>query len=163
VNLSEKIAARIMTRPQLLQQAARWRIHDRKIVFTNGVFDLLHPGHLFSLEEAAKEGDYLVVGLNSDASVKRLKGPDRPIQDEQTRAYILASLLVVDAVVIFEEDTPRELVMSFLPDVMVKGGDYAVGDVAGGKEVIDAGGRVVINPIREGFSTTSLITQLSKK
>jgi D-glycero-beta-D-manno-heptose 1-phosphate adenylyltransferase len=126
------------------------------------VFDILHPGHIFSLSQAAAEADYLVVGLNADSSVKRLKGDSRPVNNEDARALVLASLVYVDAVVLFEEDTPRELISSLLPDVLVKGGDYTVEQVAGSREVIAAGGRVVINPILEGHSTTSIIDRLKK-
>ena len=132
----------------------------KKISFTNGVFDILHQGHIFSLSQAAKEGDYLVVGLNADVSVKRLKGESRPVNDQDSRALILASLVMVDAVVLFEEDTQLELIKAILPDVLVKGGDYTVEQIAGAKEVIKNGGKVVINPILEGFSTTSLIEQM---
>src|SRR5690349_3112779 len=133
-----------------------------KIVFTNGVFDILHQGHIYSLSQAAKEADFLIVGLNSDASVKKLKGDTRPVNNQDARALLLASLVMVDAVVIFEEDTPLELIKSIMPDVLVKGGDYTVEQIAGAKEVIANGGRVVINPILEGFSTTAIIGQLRK-
>jgi len=129
-------------------------------VFTNGVFDILHPGHIFSLSQAAKEADFLVVGLNSDDSVKRLKGKERPVHDQDSRALLLASLLMVDAVVIFHEDTPLQLINSIEPDVLVKGGDYTIEQIVGAKEVIANGGRVVINPVIDGYSTTSLIDKL---
>ena len=129
-------------------------------MFTNGVFDILHPGHIFSLSQAAKEADSLIVGLNSDESVKRLKGHQRPVNNQDSRALLLASLLMVDAVVIFEEDTPLELINSIKPDVLVKGGDYTIEQIVGAKEVIADGGRVVINPVIEGYSTTSIIDKL---
>jgi len=129
-------------------------------VFTNGVFDILHPGHIFSLSQAAKEADFLIVGLNSDESVKRLKGHQRPVNNQDSRAFLLASLLMVDVVVIFEEDTPLELINSIKPDVLVKGGDYTIEQIVGAKEVIANGGRVVINPVIEGYSTTSIIDKL---
>jgi len=132
----------------------------KSIVFTNGVFDILHPGHIFSLSQAAKEADFLIVGLNSDNSVKRLKGQQRPVNNQDSRALLLASLLMVDAVVIFEEDTPLELINSIRPDVLVKGGDYTIENIVGAKEVISNGGRVVINPVIEGYSTTSIIDKL---
>jgi D-beta-D-heptose 7-phosphate kinase/D-beta-D-heptose 1-phosphate adenosyltransferase len=135
----------------------------KKIVFTNGVFDILHQGHIFSLSQAAKEGDYLIVGLNADASVKRLKGESRPVNNQESRALVLASLLMVDAVVLFEEDTPLELIKAIMPDVLVKGGDYTVDQIAGAKEVMSNGGRVIINPILEGFSTTSIIEQMKSR
>lgn len=159
---AEQITGKIFTLPQLLKQLAHWRLKDKKIVFTNGVFDILHKGHIYSLSEAAKEADYLVVGLNADASVKRLKGESRPVNDEKSRALILASLLIVDAVVIFEDDTPLELIKAIMPDVLVKGGDYTVEQIAGAKDVMANGGRVIINPILEGFSTTGVIEGLKK-
>ena len=132
----------------------------RSIVFTNGVFDILHPGHIFSLSQAAKEADFLIVGLNSDESVKRLKGKQRPINHQDSRALILASLLMVDVVVIFEEDTPLQLINTIKPDVLVKGGDYTIEQIVGAKEVIEQGGRVVINPLVDGYSTTTIIEKL---
>lgn len=156
------VPRKIYTLPDLLKDVKEWRINNKTISFTNGCFDILHEGHIASLSQAASEGDYLIVGLNSNASVKRLKGPTRPVNNEHSRALLLASLLIVDAVVIFEEDTPLELVKAILPDVMVKGGDYTVDQIEGAKEVIANGGRVVINPIVEGFSTTSIIEQLKR-
>lgn len=135
---------------------------EKKISFTNGVFDILHPGHIFSLSQAAKEADYLVVGLNSDESVKRLKGDGRPVNGEDARALILASLILVDVVIIFEEDTPLELIKAIKPDVLVKGGDYKIEQIVGAKEVVAHGGRVVINPLIEGFSTTAIIEKLTR-
>lgn len=159
---ADLIAEKILSKEQVVKKAAAWRVMSKKIAFTNGVFDILHQGHIYSLSEAAKEGDYLVVGLNADASVKRLKGESRPINNEQSRALVLASLVMVDAVVLFQEDTPLELIKSIMPDVLVKGGDYTVDQIAGAKEVIAKGGRVVINPILEGFSTTSIVEQNRK-
>jgi rfaE bifunctional protein nucleotidyltransferase chain/domain len=156
----DAIEKKIFTLPQMLAQVASWRVQNKTIAFTNGCFDILHEGLIFSLSEAAREGDYLIVGVNSDQSTKRLKGPERPINHEHSRLLLLASLAIVDAVVLFEEDTPRELVTALLPDVMVKGGDYTVEQIAGAKEVIANGGRVVINPIVQGFSTTGIIQQI---
>ena len=157
MNRSDLITSRVFTNEQILQQVNRWRLHQKKIAFTNGVFDIIHAGHIFSLSEAAREADYLVVGLNSDASVKRLKGDGRPLNDEVSRAQVLASLIMVDAVVLFESDTPLDLIISIMPDVIVKGGDYTAEQVVGAKEVVANGGRVVINPLKEGLSTTALI------
>jgi rfaE bifunctional protein nucleotidyltransferase chain/domain len=154
------IPQKIYSRSGIVQKAAQWRILGKKIAFTNGVFDLLHAGHIFSLSQAAGEADYLIVGLNSDASVKRLKGKDRPVNDQEGRALLLASLIMADAVVIFEEDTPLELITSIMPDVLVKGGDYTTEQIAGAREVIQNGGRVVINPLIEHLSTTSIIEQI---
>ena len=156
------IPEKIFTAVEIVQKVAHWRLLSGKVAFTNGVFDILHQGHIYSLSQAAKEADYLIVGLNSDASVKRLKGDGRPVNNEQSRALLLASLLMVDAVVVFEEDTPLKLIKTIMPDVLVKGGDYTVEQIAGAKEVIENGGRVVINPILEGFSTSAIIEQLKK-
>ena len=130
-------------------------------MFTNGVFDLLHPGHIDILTGARAEGGHLVVGLNSDASVRRLgKGPERPVRSERDRSVVLAALEMVDAVVIFDQDTPLELVRALEPDVIVKGGDYTPSSVVGAAEVTARGGRVVIIPITAGHSTTSTIEKL---
>jgi rfaE bifunctional protein nucleotidyltransferase chain/domain len=151
-------------RDKVLDRAAavHWRVScDGPVVFTNGVFDLLHPGHVDVLLGARTEGAYLVVGINSDASVRRLgKGPERPIRNERERAYVLAALEAVDAVVIFDEDTPAALVAALQPDVLVKGGDYRAEDVAGGDVVRARGGRVVIIPLTAGHSTTATIAKL---
>ena len=159
---SDLIPQKIFSLHQIVQKVAQWRVLGKKIAFTNGVFDIIHQGHIFSLSQAAKEADYLIVGLNADKSVKRLKGESRPVNNEQSRSLILASLIMVDAVVLFEEDTPLEMIKAIMPDVLVKGGDYSVEQIAGAKEVIAFGGRVVINPILDGFSTTSII-EMSKK
>jgi D-beta-D-heptose 7-phosphate kinase/D-beta-D-heptose 1-phosphate adenosyltransferase len=142
-------------------EARRWRNAVRgRLVFTNGVFDLLHPGHVDVLLGARRQGDALVVGLNSDASVQRLKGPGRPVRSEDERAYVLAALEMVDAVVVFGEDTPLELVRHLEPDVIVKGGDYSPETVVGAREVRARGGQVVIIPLTPGQSTTSIIEKL---
>ncbi len=146
----------------LQQQMARWRLLGKKVVFTNGCFDILHAGHIASLMEAAQHGDVLVAGINADASVKKLKGPERPVNDERSRAFLIASLAVVDAVIIFPEDTPRELITTIKPDVLVKGGDYKIEDIAGAKEVLAWGGQVFQNPIVPGFSTTTLIEKIQR-
>lgn len=130
-------------------------------MFTNGVFDLLHPGHVDVLTAARERGDFLLVGLNSDDSVKRLKGPDRPVRSEAARAYVVAALEAVDAVVMFGEDTPLELIMALRPDVIVKGGDYSEDTIVGAREVSEWGGEVVVIPLTPGQSTTSIIEKLS--
>jgi D-glycero-beta-D-manno-heptose 1-phosphate adenylyltransferase len=150
----------VLPLPQLLQTISQWKVLEKTVAFTNGVFDILHPGHIFSLSQAAQEADYLIVGLNSDESVRRLKGKDRPINNQESRSLILAALLMVDAVVIFDEDTPLELINVARPDVLIKGGDYAIEQIVGAREVIANGGRVVINPIVEGYSTTEIIRKL---
>jgi D-beta-D-heptose 7-phosphate kinase/D-beta-D-heptose 1-phosphate adenosyltransferase len=137
-----------------------WKVTGKTVSFTNGCFDILHAGHLYSIGEAAKEADYLVVGLNSDESVKRLKGPSRPINTSLHRAFVLANLVLVDLVVVFEQDTPFELINALLPDVLVKGGDYTIDSIIGAKEVIANGGKVIINSIVEGLSTTGLIEKM---
>jgi len=157
----EIIQQKILDLPGLLHQVRRWRVLGKTIAFTNGVFDIMHVGHIASLSEAAREAEFLIVGLNSDASTRRLKGPQRPVNDQQARATLLASLLMVDAVTIFDEDTPLELIKAVMPDVMVKGGDYTIDQIVGAKEVMAAGGRAVINPIVQGFSTTGLIDKIS--
>ncbi len=136
------------------------RFQKKKIVFTNGCFDILHQGHLQSLNQAAAFGDFLIVGLNADASVKRLKGNTRPINDENSRAIVMANLMMVDAVIIFEEDTPLQLIQSIKPNVLVKGGDYTIDQIVGAKEVTANGGTVEIIPILAGFSTTSIIKKM---
>jgi len=154
------IPKKLLTKEEAVQRVAQWRFLGKTVAFTNGVFDILHQGHIFSLSQAAKEADFLIVGLNADNSVKRLKGESRPVNNQESRALVLSSLLMVDAVILFEEDTPLDLITSLLPDILVKGGDYNLEQIAGAKEVIDNGGRVVINPILEGFSTTGIIDQL---
>ena len=157
---TQAIPTKIFSQPELMMQVKRWKLQNKKIVFTKGVFDILHEGHIASLCEAALYGDVLIVGVNADASVKRLKGNSRPVNGENARTLLLASLLMTDAVIIFEEDTPQQLIAALLPDTLVKGGDYTVDQVAGSREVIAGGGRVVINEILEGFSTTSLLEKM---
>lgn len=152
---------KVLTLDQMKGRAAAWRSTRQKIVFTNGCFDLLHIGHITLLEDARREGDRLVVGINSDASVRGLKGQARPIVGERERGRILAALTAVDAVVVFGEPTPMNLILSLRPDVIVKGGDYDESTVVGAREVRSWGGRVKIVPIVEGFSTTKLIAKAS--
>ncbi len=150
-------ATKIMT----WSDAAAWRGRVRgPLVFTNGVFDLLHPGHVDVLLGARREGEALVVGVNSDDSVRRLKGADRPVRNEGERSYVLAAVEAVDAVVLFEQDTPLELIRHLRPEVLVKGGDYAEGAIVGAREVKSWGGRVAVVPLRPGQSTTSIIERL---
>lgn len=156
------IARKIYTLPELIYKVAQERVLGKTIAFTNGCFDILHRGHIASLSQAASEADFLIVGLNSDASTKGLKGQGRPVNDEQSRALLLAATIIVDAVVLFDEPTPLELIKAIKPDVIVKGGDYTVEQIAGAKEVMAYGGRVVINPIVEGFSTTKILEKITK-
>jgi D-glycero-beta-D-manno-heptose 1-phosphate adenylyltransferase len=132
----------------------------KKVVFTNGCFDIIHQGHLTSLHTAAQYGNFLIVGINSDASVQRLKGPTRPINDTHSRALVMANLMMVDAVIVFDQDTPLELITAIMPNVLVKGGDYTIDQIVGAKEVIANGGSVKIVPIVAGFSTTSIIEKM---
>jgi rfaE bifunctional protein nucleotidyltransferase chain/domain len=143
------------------ESARAWRRSLRgRLVFTNGVFDLLHPGHVDVLRGARARGDALIVGVNTDASVRRLKGPARPIRSEQDRLYVLAALEVVDAVVLFDEDTPLDLVRTLEPDVIAKGGDYAPDEIVGADEVRARGGEVVVIPLTVGHSTTLIIQRI---
>jgi D-beta-D-heptose 7-phosphate kinase/D-beta-D-heptose 1-phosphate adenosyltransferase len=160
MNQPQVIQLKIYSPKEIVFQVNRWKLLSKTISFTNGCFDILHPGHIASLSDAAREADLLVVGLNSDASAHRLKGAGRPVMDEQSRALMLSSLLMVDAVLIFDEDTPLELIELVKPDVLVKGGDYTIDEIVGAKEVIASGGRVVINPIVAGFSTTGIIDKI---
>jgi rfaE bifunctional protein nucleotidyltransferase chain/domain len=141
------------------EQAAEY-VRGMGLVFTNGCFDLLHGGHIYTLRKAKEEGGVLFVGLNSDSSVRRLKGEGRPIMPEAERAEVLSALEMVDGVVIFDEDTPLELIKELRPQVLVKGGDYTVEQVAGAKEMLSWGGRVVIIPYLEGYSTTNILQRL---
>lgn len=159
---TELLEQKILSREALKRRVLQWKFLGKKIAFTNGCFDILHKGHISSLSAAAREADLLIVGVNSDASTKRLKGPLRPINDEHSRSELLAALFMVDAVVIFEEDTPAELINEIMPDVLVKGGDYTIDQIVGAQQVIDSGGRVVVNPIIEGYSTTGIIEKIVK-
>lgn len=159
---TKHIPQKILNAHQLQQELMRWRKFSKKIAFTNGCFDILHAGHIHSLMQAASFADVLIVGLNSDASTKRLKGKNRPVNNEQNRALLLASLVMVDAVVLFDEDTPFELISSVMPDVLIKGGDYTVDTIVGAKEVIANGGSVEIIPLVDGLSTTSLLQKIER-
>jgi D-glycero-beta-D-manno-heptose 1-phosphate adenylyltransferase len=163
LNPGNSIQNKISTLPELQRRISQWRVLNKKIAFTNGCFDILHAGHIASLTEAARQADYLVVAINADISIKGLKGENRPVNDENARALVIAALAMVDAVIIFSEPTPRELIMEIRPDVLIKGGDYKVEEIAGAKEVIAWGGKVVLNPIVEGYSTTSIINKLQNK
>ncbi len=135
---------------------------NKKIVFTNGCFDILHRGHVTYLSEARKLGDLLVLGVNSDASVKRLKGPERPINNENDRSYVLSQLKAVDFTEIFTEDTPLDLILKIRPSILVKGGDWKIEQIVGGKEVIADGGQVFSLNFVDGYSTTSLIHKIQE-
>ena len=153
--------AKIFSAAQGQETIQRWRRHGLRVGFTNGVFDLLHPGHVTLLRKARAACDRLLVGVNSDASVKRLKGKDRPLQDEASRATVLASLASVDGVVIFDEDSPLALIQQLRPDLLVKGADYTLDKVVGAREVQGWGGRVVLVDLEQGHSTTRLVGKAS--
>lgn len=148
--------SKIFELPALQAKVGEWKRRGQKVVMTNGCFDILHAGHIRYLEAAAQKGDHLIVAVNSDDSVRRLKGEDRPINILSSRLYLVASLQCVDAVCSFSEDTPLDLIKLILPDVLVKGGDYKIDEIAGAKEVIENGGTVEIIPFIEGFSTTKI-------
>jgi len=150
----------ILTLEEAILRFGREKRNGRRIVFTNGCFDLLHPGHIGSLEQARSLGDALIVGLNSDASVRQLKGAGRPVLSERERAEILAALECVDAVVIFDAPTPREVIARLLPDILVKGGDWPGDQIVGREEVEAAGGRVVSIPVVPGYSTTAILRKI---
>ncbi len=154
------IQRKIHSRQTLVRQCNIWRQSSSRIVFTNGCFDILHHGHLDYLARAADYGNVLVVGVNTDASVRKLKGPDRPVTSESDRAFQLASLLCVDAVCLFEEETPLSLIETIKPDVLVKGGDYTIDRIVGADFVQQNGGSVEIIPFVQGYSTTGLIERI---
>lgn len=156
------IKNKIHTREDMIRLCNVWRASGQKIVFTNGCFDILHHGHLDLLANAADKGNKLVLALNTDASVRRLKGPERPVTHEDDRAFQAASLLCVDAVCMFDEDTPLEIIQLLKPDVLVKGGDYTVDQIVGAPFVMQNGGSVEIIPFVSGYSTTSIISRIKK-
>ena len=151
-----------LDREGLERFVAEARAAGRRIVFTNGVFDILHPGHLRYLQAARRHGDLLVIGLNSDASVRRNKGPERPINPETERAEVLAALECVDAVSIFDDDTPADIIRRVQPDILVKGADWPADEIVGRDTVEARGGRVVLAPVESGYSTTSLIDRVRR-
>jgi rfaE bifunctional protein nucleotidyltransferase chain/domain len=147
---------------ELMLLVNRWKFKNEKIVFTNGCFDLIHRGHIEYLASAADLGTKLIIGLNSDNSIQKLKGPNRPVNTQADRALSLGALRFVDALVIFEEETPLELINAIQPDILIKGGDYSIDTIVGAPEVLSRGGRVEIIPFTSGYSTTKLIEQLKK-
>jgi D-glycero-beta-D-manno-heptose 1-phosphate adenylyltransferase len=154
------LTSSILTLEEAVSRHGRRSRGNRKVVFTNGCFDLLHPGHIRTLEQARSLGDILIVGLNSDASVKDLKGPNRPVIPERERAEILAALESVDAVILFSEPTPKEVIARLVPDVLVKGGDWAGDQIVGREEVEAAAGRVVSIPFVSGYSTSAILQKI---
>lgn len=159
---TEILSQKILDADQLRRTLNLWRFQQKRIVFTNGCFDILHLGHVDYLAKASDLGDILVIGLNTDASVSRIKGPDRPVNDEQARARLLAALQFVDAVVLFDEATPYELIKKVQPDVLVKGKDYKAEEVVGYDIVTAKGGHVETIDLVAGYSTTALIEKLKK-
>jgi rfaE bifunctional protein nucleotidyltransferase chain/domain len=158
----QTIASKIYTLDALAKQCTQWKAQGHKVVFTNGVFDLVHVGHLSYMAAAADLGQKLIIGLNSDASVKRLKGPSRPVNTQQSRAMMLAAMFFIDAVVIFDEDTPYNLITTLLPDVLVKGGDYTIDNIVGAPEVMANGGEVRTIEFVDGFSSTKIIEKIKE-
>ncbi len=150
------------TRSELTAARAEWRRQGKRVVFTNGCYDILHPGHIRLLESARSMGDVLILALNTDSSVRRLKGPSRPLIPEAERAAMALALEAVDAVTLFDEDTPRELIAAVLPDVLIKGADW-VHFIAGREEVEAAGGRVLALPLEPGYSTTVIVEEIMKR
>lgn len=150
------IQMKIVSREMLVELTSTWRAQNKSIVFTNGCFDILHFGHIAYLSKARSLGDKLIIGINSDNSVNRLKGKGRPIQDEISRAIVISALEMVDAVVIFEEDNPFELIKAIVPDVLVKGGDWEVQDIIGSDIVLKNGGKVMSLSYEQGYSTTAI-------
>lgn len=160
--ITELVNDKIMSLPELYHRRNSWGPYDQTTVFTNGVFDLIHPGHLTYLAQARQLGNRLIVAINSDASVKRLKGESRPVMPQEARAQMMASLFFVDGVIIFEEDTPLNVITKLKPDILVKGGDYTIDQIVGAKEVQAYGGEVQVLPFLPGNSSTSIIEKIMK-
>ena len=163
IDIEKTLLGKVVDLAKLTSIVQDWKSEDKVIVFTNGVFDLLHIGHITYMAKAAELGDKLIIGLNADNSVRRLKGPERPVNDQNTRAAILSALFFVDAVVVFEEDTPINLIKTLLPDILVKGADYSVENIVGAKEVLDNGGEVKTINFVEGYSSTSIVERIKKQ
>ena len=152
--------AKIVTLPELLSKVTEWRTQGQKLVFTNGCFDIVHVGHVDYLERARLLGDKLVLGLNTDQSVNRLKGASRPLQDEMSRQRVMASFWFVDAVVLFDEETPYELIKAVQPDILVKGDDYTIDTIVGHDLVLERGGEVKTIPLVKGYSTSQVVARI---
>ena len=161
MNTLNDIQSKIMTADELANQLKEWRLSGKKIVFTNGCFDILHRGHIEYLAKAADMGDILIIGLNTDHSVRRLKGEKRPVNEQYARSLLLAALSFVNAVTLFDEDTPYNLIKTIMPDVLVKGGDYKTEDIVGHDIVEANGGTVVTIPLTKGYSTTGTIGKIT--
>lgn len=159
---TERITNKILTREQVAELSKKWKAEGATMVFTNGCYDILHRGHLELLTQSASLGDKLIVALNTDASVKRLKGDARPVNNESFRAWMMASLEIVDAVVLFDEETPALLIEAITPTILVKGGDYKIDQIVGADHVLASGGKVEIIPFVTGYSTTNLIQKIQQ-
>jgi len=162
-NIEKTLLDKICDLSKMKALITSWQQEGKKVVFTSGVFDLLHIGHITYMAKASELGDKLIIGLNSDSSVKRIKGEDRPVNDQNSRAALLAALFFVDAIVVFEEDTPLNLISTLFPDILVKGADYAIENIVGAKEVIANGGEVKTIDFVEGYSSTSIIQKIRKQ
>jgi rfaE bifunctional protein nucleotidyltransferase chain/domain len=162
-DLEKTLLSKICDLPSLKASIDQWQSEGKKVVFTNGVFDLLHIGHITYMAKAAELGDKLVIGLNSDSSVKRIKGEDRPVNDQNSRAALLAALFFVDAIVVFEEDTPINVIITLMPDILVKGADYSIENIVGAREVMANGGEVKTIDFVEGYSSTSIIKKIREQ
>ena len=158
----KNIKSKIYSLSDLKIQSDKWKEKGKKIVFTNGCFDLVHRGHIEVLANTADLGDKLIIGLNSDSSIKDLKGENRPIMDENSRVILLASLQFVDAVVFFSEETPYKLIETLVPDILAKGGDYKVTEIAGNEVVLENGGEVILVPFIDGFSSTNIVEKIKQ-
>lgn len=162
MGMLEQINQKIKSRTELIPLIKEWKEDGNHIVFTNGCFDLLHRGHIEYLAKVSEHGDRFIIGLNTDRSVRKIKGMDRPVLDERSRALTLASLVFVDAVILFDEDTPEALIQTVVPDVLIKGGDYRVQDIVGYETVIRHGGQVLTIPLVEGYSTSRIIDRIKR-
>ncbi len=158
----QNIISKIFSLSDLKIQSDQWKQDGDKIVFTNGCFDLIHRGHVEVLANTADLGDRLIIGLNSDSSIQKLKGENRPIIDENSRAILLASLQFIDAIVLFSEETPQKLIETIVPDILAKGGDYKVEEIAGHEVVLENRGEVILVPFIDGFSTTNIVEKIKQ-
>jgi len=163
MSFSDLIKSKIFDQDKLSELISNWKNDNKTIVFTNGCFDVLHKGHIEYLLQAKNLGDILIIGLNSDNSVKRLKGNTRPINNQDARALMLASFMFTDAIVVFDEDTPENIIKKYSPDVLVKGGDYSFNEIIGADYVTKNGGKVEIIPLVEGYSSSNIIKKFHEK
>jgi rfaE bifunctional protein nucleotidyltransferase chain/domain len=157
------LQAKLFSKESILKQLTTWRLENKKTVFTNGCFDIIHRGHIDYLSKAADEGEILIIGLNTDSSVSKLKGPERPIKDELSRALILASFFFVDAIILFDEETPFNLINIIKPDTLIKGSDYKIEEIVGFDILQSYGGKVKTIPFLDGFSTTLIEAKIKNQ